>query len=103
MKLKRLSAALVAAGFATQGHAQLGQNLSVDIRSLALGNAVTADPPGVSSIHFNPAGLTQIQGLQTDVIGIAALFNIEREFSAPPGFNGNLTLEVATQVIAVIW
>ena len=87
MKLKRLSAALVAAGFATQGHAQLGQNLSVDIRSLALGNAVTADPPGVSSIHFNPAGLTQIQGLQTDVIGIAALFNIEREFSAPPGFN----------------
>ena len=26
---------------------------------MALGNAVTADPPAVMSIHFNPAGLTQ--------------------------------------------
>jgi long-subunit fatty acid transport protein len=68
-------------------HAELAQNLSVDIRSLSLGNAVTADPPGISAIHFNPAGLSHIQGLQTDVQGLLLGLNITREFSAPPGFN----------------
>lgn len=68
-------------------HAELAQNLSVDIRSLSLGNAVTADPPGISAIHFNPAGLSHIQGLQTDVQGLMLGININREISAPPGFN----------------
>ncbi|GAC1376536.1 MAG: outer membrane protein transport protein [Aquirhabdus sp.] len=68
-------------------HAELAQNLSVDIRSLSLGNAVTADPPGISAIHFNPAGLSHIQGLQTDLQGIMLGLHIDREISAPPGFN----------------
>lgn len=68
-------------------HAQLAQNLSVDLRALSLGNAVTADPPGVNSIHFNPAGLTKINGLQLDVQLMMADFSIESEFSAPKGFN----------------
>lgn len=68
-------------------HAELAQNLSVDIRSLSLGNAVTADPPGISAIHFNPAGLSHIQGLQVDVQGIMLNLDITREYSAPPGFN----------------
>lgn len=68
-------------------HAELAQNLSVDIRSLSLGNAVTADPPGISAIHFNPAGLSHVRGLQTDLQGLMLGMGIEREFSAPPGFN----------------
>jgi long-subunit fatty acid transport protein len=68
-------------------HAELAQNLSVDIRSLSLGNAVTADPPGISAVHFNPAGLSHIQGLQTDLQGLMLGVGIHREFSAPPGFN----------------
>lgn len=68
-------------------HAELAQNLSVDIRSLSLGNAVTADPPGISAIHFNPAGLSHIQGLQTDVQGLMLGLSINREISAPPGYN----------------
>lgn len=68
-------------------HAELAQNLSVDIRSLSLGNAVTADPPGISAIHFNPAGLSHISGLQTDLQGIMLGLHIDREISAPPGFN----------------
>ena len=67
--------------------AELAQNLSVDIRSLSLGNAVTADPPGISAIHFNPAGLSHVRGLQTDLQGLMLGLNIEREISAPPGFN----------------
>lgn len=75
------------AGFSSLTHAQLAQNISVDIRSLSLGNAVTADPPGISSIHFNPAGLTQVQGLQTDFNGLMAQFSIKSEFTAPKGYN----------------
>jgi long-subunit fatty acid transport protein len=68
-------------------HAELTQNLSVDIRSLSLGNAVTADPPGISAIHFNPAGLSHIEGLQTDLQGLLLGLSAKREFSAPAGFN----------------
>jgi long-subunit fatty acid transport protein len=87
LRLHTLALVISAMSLAGQVHAQLGQNLSVDIRALSLGNAVTADPPGVSSIHYNPAGLSHIQGLQTDVQGLLVDFNIRREFSAPAGFN----------------
>nr|WP_275665215.1 outer membrane protein transport protein [Acinetobacter pittii] len=79
--------AIVIFGFSSFANAQLGQNLAIDIRSLSMGNAVTADPPGISAIHFNPAALAKIDGLQTDVQGILANFDIQREYSAPPGYN----------------
>lgn len=86
-QLRPLSLAAMLMGVSGLGHAQLGQNIAIDIRSLALGNAVTADPPGVSAVHFNPAALTKIQGLQTDVNGLLADFNIRREMSAPAGYD----------------
>ena len=85
--IKPLVAALTLATFPTISFAELAQNVSVDIKSLSLGNAVTADPPGVNAIHFNPAGLTKIDGLQTDVQGIIAHFGINRQLEAPPGYN----------------
>ena len=78
---------LVLSSVNQSANAVLAWNISVDIRSLSLGNAVTADPPGISAIHFNPAGLSRIQGLQTDFQGLTLGLDIEREFSAPPGFN----------------
>ncbi|ETR96030.1 putative pilus system OmpP1/FadL family transporter FilD [Acinetobacter lactucae] len=86
-KLCPLTTAIVIFGFSSFANAQLGQNLAIDIRSLSMGNAVTADPPGISAIHFNPAALAKIDGLQTDVQGILANFDIQREYSAPPGYN----------------
>ncbi|MER8280986.1 hypothetical protein, partial [Acinetobacter baumannii] len=50
-KLCPLTAAIVISGFSSFANAQLGQNLAVDIRSLSMGNAVTADPPGISAVH----------------------------------------------------
>lgn len=45
----------------TPSNAQLTNHLSIgNAKALALGNAVTADPPGIDSIHFNPAGLATI-------------------------------------------
>ena len=86
-RLHPLMTAIVVSGCSTQAFAQLAQNLSVDVRSLSMGNAVTADPPGISAVHFNPAGLTKLKGLQTDVQGLVANFDIQREFSAPAGFD----------------
>ena len=86
-KLCPLTMAIVVAGLSNITHAQLGQDLSVDLRSLSLGNAVTADPPGISAVHFNPAALAKIEGLQTDVQGILANFAIKRDYSAPAGYN----------------
>ncbi|MDM1758885.1 MULTISPECIES: outer membrane protein transport protein [Acinetobacter] len=86
-RLRPLVTAIFLTGCSTQVFAHLGLNLSVDIRSLSMGNAVTADPPGISAIHFNPAALTKLKGLQTDVQGIVANFDIQKEFSAPDGYN----------------
>ena len=87
IRLRPLVTAILLTGCSPQVFAHLGLNLSVDIRSLTMGNAVTADPPGISAIHFNPAGLTKLKGLQTDVQGIIANFDIQKEFSAPVGYN----------------
>lgn len=86
-RLRPLVSAILLTGFSSAAFAQLGTNLSVDLRSLALGNAVTADPPGVNAVHFNPAGLTKIQGLQTEQQIIVADFDIQREFTVPAGYN----------------
>lgn len=72
--------------WATPSYAMVAQNMSVDLRSLSLGNAVTADPPGINAIHFNPAGLTKIKGLQLDVQLLMADFAIEADLSAPKDF-----------------
>lgn len=37
-------------------------NLVTSPVAMSLGNAVTADPPGIESIHFNPAGLARLTG-----------------------------------------
>lgn len=87
IRLSPLVSAIILTGCSSAAFAQLGTNLSVDARSLSLGNAVTADPLGISAVHFNPAALTKIQGLQTDVQGIVANFDIQREFTVPEGYN----------------
>lgn len=52
----QIAAALPAA------HAALTENLVTSATAMAMGNAVTADPPGIESIHFNPAGLARMTG-----------------------------------------
>ncbi|WP_369602385.1 outer membrane protein transport protein [Hahella sp. SMD15-11] len=74
-------------GLAGVSQAQLGQNLLVDPKALSLGNAVTADPPGISSIHYNPAGLAYIKGRKLEVNLLNPALNIEASFEAPEGYN----------------
>ena len=79
-------AALLALG-ATAAHAALTDNLAVSPVAMSMGNAVTADPPGLDSIHFNPAGLAKItSNTRSDTIFGAAL-RVTASFHQPAGFD----------------
>lgn len=61
-------------------HGQMIQNITVgNPKALALGHAVTADPPGLDSIHFNPAGLVKLQGRGQQLKLLAAHMEITSE------------------------
>ncbi|PIE41669.1 MAG: aromatic hydrocarbon degradation protein [Gammaproteobacteria bacterium] len=96
--LKWLLACGIAALFLSgTSHAQLGQNLFLgNAKALALGNAVTADPPGVDAIHFNPAGLVKLKGATQYLKFILGDAGISADFIATdrPVF-GDLTYEEA--------
>ncbi len=85
--LKRACFGLMAVSMASGVNAQLTQNLAIDTKALSLGNAVTADPPGINSIHYNPAGLTKLDGRQLSVTMLAVSLEIGAKFNAPEGYN----------------
>ena len=64
---RQILGAVIATTISFGAQAQLAQNLTIHPKALALGNAVTADPPGVMAIHYNPAGLTRLDGRQLEV------------------------------------
>ncbi|HYD93951.1 MAG TPA: outer membrane protein transport protein [Noviherbaspirillum sp.] len=55
-------ASLLLASALPPAHAAMTDNLLTSPTAMSLGNAVTADPPGTDSIHFNPAGLARMTG-----------------------------------------
>jgi len=74
------SALLLASPFCS---AALVENLTIgNPKAIALGNAVTADPPGVDSIHFNPAGLARVHGREGLFKIALAYFNIQADFGS---------------------
>lgn len=74
---------LVTAGVGSLAHAQLTHNITLgNPKALSLGNAVTADPPGIDSIHFNPAGLARIKGRERSFKLIAAHMVLEADIGA---------------------
>lgn len=70
-------------------HATIHEQLAVSTKAMSLGNAVTAYPPGVMSIHYNPAGLTRLENKE---FSIGLLWPIKMEvtssFSKDPDFEG---------------
>ncbi|MCA6127852.1 OmpP1/FadL family transporter [Thalassolituus oleivorans] len=67
--------------------AELVQNLFIDTKAMSLGNAVTADPTGIMDIHFNPAGLTKLEGRQVQVQLQGVMLRSEASFSLPNGYD----------------
>ena len=78
---------LLAILFASPVEAQLTTNLLISPKAMALGNAVTADPPGIMAIQYNPAGLSNLDGRQFEVDLLNAYIAIDANFIAPPGYN----------------
>ena len=78
---------LVTLLFSSSGRAQFTQNLTISPKALSLGNAVTADPPGIMAIQYNPAGLTELDGRQFEVNLLGAYLDVDADFIAPPGYN----------------
>ena len=75
---KLIFSTLVASGIA---HAAVLENLTIgNAKALALGNGVTADPPGIDSIHFNPAGLAHLKDRQYNLKLLAAQFTFGANF-----------------------
>lgn len=67
--------------------AQLAQNLFIDTKAMSLGNAVTADPVGIMDIHFNPAGLTKLDGRQIQIQLMNIMLSSEAVFSLPEDYD----------------
>jgi len=61
----------------------------LDPKALSLGNAVTADPPGMLSIHYNPAGLTRLEGRQIGVSILNVVLKSSATFNLPEDYNGD--------------
>ena len=85
---RRLVRALALAGWtavlAPYAQAGVTDNVATSATAMALGNAVTADPPGIESIHFNPAGLARLTGTHhIDAVFVATIRNPNRFVSAP--------------------
>lgn len=68
-------------GLSVPVSAALVENVTMgNAKALALGNAVTADPPGVDSIHYNPAGLARIKQSVYNLKLLAASMNFGVNF-----------------------
>lgn len=75
------SLAVAAAIYSTGASAQLTQNITIgNPKALGMAHAVTADPPGIDSIHFNPAGLAKIQGRQQQLKLLTAHITFDAKF-----------------------
>jgi len=97
--LKRLAGvAMLAASVGAE--AQLATNLFIDTKAMSMGNAVTADPVGIMSIHFNPAGLTKLDGRQVQFSLQNIYLKTEYSFDLPEDYDpdGQL-LDISTDPV----
>lgn len=63
------------------------ENIAVSSIAMAMGNAVTADPPGLDSIHFNPAGLARVKGRWKSENFMVVQATPRASFTKPDGFS----------------
>ncbi|MEE2732069.1 MAG: outer membrane protein transport protein [Pseudomonadota bacterium] len=73
-------AALILVCAAQSVYASFTDNLTIgNPKALSLGHAVTADPPSIDSVHYNPAGLTRLKGRQLHLKFVYGMFSTEYE------------------------
>lgn len=64
------------------GAAAIFEQLAIETRANSLGNAVTADPKGPLSIHYNPAGLDRTRGTEANMgLFYIPVLNVQGKFT----------------------
>ncbi len=66
--------------------AEMAVNMGVDVKATSLGHAVTAEPPGISAVYFNPAALAKLEGRRIEMQFLSVDVNSDVKFTAPPGY-----------------
>ncbi|WP_051155348.1 OmpP1/FadL family transporter [Noviherbaspirillum massiliense] len=85
--LPAVAGSLLACSLLPAAQAAMTENLVTSPVAMSLGNAVTADPPGIDSIHFNPAGLARLSGKQESHSFFGASIRTTASFHSRDGFN----------------
>lgn len=81
MKVRSTIATISLFFISQTGFAALVENTVIgSAKATALANAVTADPPGIDSIHYNPAGLAKLKGRQFNVKALGFYLSPKTDF-----------------------
>lgn len=107
--IKQLFAGLMLLFFHVNAFSALAENLTVSPEALSMGNAVTADPPGIFSIHYNPAGLREFgDGLHNHAsfllppsIELGASFDAPSDYQGVFGFTDDPVIGQSSKTIGV--
>ncbi len=74
---------------AAPARAAFVEQMAIDAKAISLANTCTADPPGLMSIHYNPAGLSNLPEGQVFGQGVTLPWlSVSRKFNADPKFGG---------------
>ncbi len=80
---------VLALGDAPALQAAFHEQLAIDTKAISLANTVTADPPGMMAIHYNPAGLSNLPEGKTVSMGLTVpVIQKTSRFSRDPDFEG---------------
>ena len=74
---------------ASSARAAFNEQMAIDAKAISMANTCTADPPGLMSIHYNPAGLSNLPEGQVFGQGLTLPWlSVTRKFNADPKFEG---------------
>ena len=70
-------------------HAAFNEQMAISSKAISMANTCTADPPGMMSIHYNPAGLSMLPEGKVFAQGVTLPWlSVTRKFDADPDFKG---------------
>jgi long-subunit fatty acid transport protein len=72
-----------------QAEGSFNESEAIDTRAISLANNVTADPPGIMSVYYNPAGLSNMgDGTFITLGATLGIIKMKTSFDADPNFQG---------------
>ncbi|MBF0102309.1 MAG: outer membrane protein transport protein [Desulfobacterales bacterium] len=80
--------------YLNNAHAALFEQLAVSTKAISLSNTVTADPPGLMSVHYNPAGLSHFgEGSYVNFMVVAGYLEKTIKLKQDENFDGFMEIK----------